>query len=323
MDALGLRQPRRSPATTGAAARRASPPSSRPSACARSSPSAATTSRTRSRRRSRPSALEERMYWYQWYFNTERGRAGPRAEPSRHLQVPVEGLVADVAVRRRRVRRARRRRSTTPTSCRVVIHSYRHRHLNAPSDPRFDDDRASPRDAAADQGADDGPARRRRRGVVRRSDERAGAVPGGHGAARHPGRRPLHAARGSRRPRRRAPRPFSGRVGAHAHRDHLHRRRSPDRQDRQLQLQLHEPEARGRRPLGALGTTVGDDRENLLHAFQLAAERADAVIVNGGLGPTVDDLSQEIAAQAAGCRAACSTRSGSRGWRTSSSAAAA
>src|SRR3989442_11911241 len=47
-------------------------------------------------------------------------------------------------------------------------------------------------------------------------------------------------------------------------------------------------------------TTVGDDRENLLKAFQLAGERADAVIVNGGLGPTVDDLSQEIAAQAAG-----------------------
>jgi nicotinamide-nucleotide amidase len=48
------------------------------------------------------------------------------------------------------------------------------------------------------------------------------------------------------------------------------------------------------------GTTVGDDRESLLSAFRLAGERADAVIVNGGLGPTVDDLSQEIAAQAAG-----------------------
>src|SRR6202012_5329730 len=48
------------------------------------------------------------------------------------------------------------------------------------------------------------------------------------------------------------------------------------------------------------GTTVGDDRESLLAAFRLAATRADAVIVNGGLGPTVDDLSQEIAAQAAG-----------------------
>src|SRR6185312_13040637 len=48
------------------------------------------------------------------------------------------------------------------------------------------------------------------------------------------------------------------------------------------------------------GTTVGDDRDALLSAFQLASARADAVIVNGGLGPTVDDLSQEIAAQAAG-----------------------
>src|ERR1700735_4332509 len=48
------------------------------------------------------------------------------------------------------------------------------------------------------------------------------------------------------------------------------------------------------------GTTVGDDRDSLLTAFQLAASRADAVIVNGGLGPTVDDLSQEVAAQAAG-----------------------
>jgi nicotinamide-nucleotide amidase len=48
------------------------------------------------------------------------------------------------------------------------------------------------------------------------------------------------------------------------------------------------------------GTTVGDDRQTLLQAFRLAAQRADAVIVNGGLGPTVDDLSQEIAARAAG-----------------------
>src|SRR5499427_1179153 len=48
------------------------------------------------------------------------------------------------------------------------------------------------------------------------------------------------------------------------------------------------------------GATVGDDRDTLLAAFLHASERADAVIVNGGLGPTVDDLSQEIAARAAG-----------------------
>jgi len=48
------------------------------------------------------------------------------------------------------------------------------------------------------------------------------------------------------------------------------------------------------------GTTVGDDRDALRAAFRQAAERADVVIVNGGLGPTVDDLSQEIAAEVAG-----------------------
>jgi nicotinamide-nucleotide amidase len=48
------------------------------------------------------------------------------------------------------------------------------------------------------------------------------------------------------------------------------------------------------------GTTVGDDRHALLQAFRQAGERSGAVIVNGGLGPTVDDLSQEVAAEAAG-----------------------
>lgn len=47
-------------------------------------------------------------------------------------------------------------------------------------------------------------------------------------------------------------------------------------------------------------TTVGDDRASLTEAFRLAAGRADAVIVNGGLGPTKDDLSQEVAAEVAG-----------------------
>ena len=48
------------------------------------------------------------------------------------------------------------------------------------------------------------------------------------------------------------------------------------------------------------GTTVGDDRASLASAFRQAARRADVVIIHGGLGPTVDDLSQEVAAEVAG-----------------------
>lgn len=50
----------------------------------------------------------------------------------------------------------------------------------------------------------------------------------------------------------------------------------------------------------AWGTTVGDDRGSLATAFRQASARADAVVVNGGLGPTIDDLSQEVAAEVAG-----------------------
>jgi nicotinamide-nucleotide amidase len=60
-------------------------------------------------------------------------------------------------------------------------------------------------------------------------------------------------------------------------------------------------------------TTVGDNRTELLRAFQLAGQRADAVLVNGGLGPTVDDLSQEVAAQAAGV--ALVLHGGWRAWK--------
>ena len=47
----------------------------------------------------------------------------------------------------------------------------------------------------------------------------------------------------------------------------------------------------------AFHTTVGDDRETLHSVFKTAKNRADAVIVTGGLGPTPDDLTIEVAAQ--------------------------
>lgn len=60
------------------------------------------------------------------------------------------------------------------------------------------------------------------------------------------------------------------------------------------------------RRLSALGVTlhhqtvVGDNPQRLLAAYRLALSRADAVITSGGLGPTVDDITKEIAAQAVG-----------------------
>lgn len=47
-------------------------------------------------------------------------------------------------------------------------------------------------------------------------------------------------------------------------------------------------------------STVGDRREDLVRVFQERSKEADVIIVNGGLGPTVDDLSAETAAEAMG-----------------------
>jgi nicotinamide-nucleotide amidase len=58
--------------------------------------------------------------------------------------------------------------------------------------------------------------------------------------------------------------------------------------------------------LGELGvpvafhTTVGDDLETNVAAFRNAIDRADIVVVTGGLGPTADDLTREALAAAAG-----------------------
>jgi nicotinamide-nucleotide amidase len=47
---------------------------------------------------------------------------------------------------------------------------------------------------------------------------------------------------------------------------------------------------------------VGDDLEQLVAVFQAVGQRADLAVVTGGLGPTVDDLSAQAAANAAGVK---------------------
>jgi nicotinamide-nucleotide amidase len=44
--------------------------------------------------------------------------------------------------------------------------------------------------------------------------------------------------------------------------------------------------------------SVGDDQETIAHAVRESVERADLVLLTGGLGPTTDDITTEVTAQA-------------------------
>lgn len=48
-------------------------------------------------------------------------------------------------------------------------------------------------------------------------------------------------------------------------------------------------------------TSVGDNIGRTAEALRIALQRADVVIVTGGLGPTVDDVTREAVAEATGC----------------------
>ena len=82
-----------------------------------------------------PAASEARL-WYQWYFNTERGRAG--LEANRH---DIIRYLWDTWSPRFEYTDEAYDRSApsfdNPDFVDVVIHSYRHRHVNAPGEARF------------------------------------------------------------------------------------------------------------------------------------------------------------------------------------------
>ena len=82
------------------------------------------------------SALTEARLWYQWYFNTERGRAGLEANRHAICRYLWETWsptweYADAAYE------ASAPSFDNPDFVEVVIHSYRHRHGYAPGEERF------------------------------------------------------------------------------------------------------------------------------------------------------------------------------------------
>lgn len=78
----------------------------------------------------------ERALWYQWYFNTDRGRAGLAKNRRALCRLLWETWsptwhFSDEAFNRTAIS------FDNPDFVDVVIHSYRHRHGNAPGEPRF------------------------------------------------------------------------------------------------------------------------------------------------------------------------------------------
>jgi pimeloyl-ACP methyl ester carboxylesterase len=86
----------------------------------------------------RPAAPQtEAAFWYQWYFNTERGRAGlaanrrPLCKLLWQMWSPTWHFTDDTFERTAKS-------FDNPDFVDCVIHSYRHRNLNAAGEPRFD-----------------------------------------------------------------------------------------------------------------------------------------------------------------------------------------
>ena len=81
-------------------------------------------------------AFREARMWYQWYFNTEQGRVGleeNRRDIIRHLWetwAPTWGYTDEAF-------NLSAPSFDNPDFVDIVLHSYRHRHMNAPGEDRF------------------------------------------------------------------------------------------------------------------------------------------------------------------------------------------
>jgi pimeloyl-ACP methyl ester carboxylesterase len=82
-------------------------------------------------------AVKERAFWYQWYFNTERGRAGLTANRRDICRLLWHEWSPNWRFDDAYFERTAQS-FDNPDFVDIVIHSYRHRHGNAPGDPRFD-----------------------------------------------------------------------------------------------------------------------------------------------------------------------------------------
>jgi pimeloyl-ACP methyl ester carboxylesterase len=83
-------------------------------------------------------AVNELRYWYQWYFQTERGRAGLRAN-RRDIAFLLWRLWSPNWKFDNATLAQTAASFDNPDFVEVTIHSYRHRFANAPGDPAYED----------------------------------------------------------------------------------------------------------------------------------------------------------------------------------------
>ena len=116
-------------------------------------------------------AEQEHRFWYQYYFHTERGRAGLTKNRRDICRLLWKLWSPDWAFDEATFEKSAVS-FDNPDFVDVVIQSYRHRYGYAPGDPALAGIETRARRPAEDRRADDQPARRQRRRRARPRDRR-------------------------------------------------------------------------------------------------------------------------------------------------------